>query len=340
MSRKKKIGLYDIGRLPVTEVGNKSGFQTRKEFYNEQEQIAAREQAAAEERLMAPVRAAEHDMQTAAREHSGRIARFWQNPLPLVAECGIELAPNELAGDYPLQEGPRDKKAEIAAYEKCKSDLASRGCIISQEGWNRVGGYLEALQYHRNVSLSAVESWTLAIERLFHLSCFADGEISGYDNAVAARKAKKQPRVETSATPTWSAVQDLNPENREQKRLIERALGEDFTSEVAAFFGLWLDQLYRDYQYYMPEPIIKRALAYVTSANLNPLRHETWNIVRRNFTKNGWMRKADGSLMMTEREKLSDFCDTADLNDREVRRQINLKNRELLESEPAFAPHK
>jgi hypothetical protein len=153
------------------------------------------------------------------------------------------------------------------------------------------------------------------------------------------RATKKQP-VPPEPTPTWSVVQDLNPENREQKKQIVRALGEDFTSEVAAFFGLWRDQLRRDYSYEMPEAIIKRALQYVTDNNLQPLRHETWNIVRRVFTRNGWMLKADGSMILTEREKLSDLCDRSDLNDREVRRQINLKNRELLDSEPAYAPHK
>jgi hypothetical protein len=336
MSRKKKIGLYDIGRLPVTEVGNKSGFQTRAEFYKEQEQIAAREKAAAEERLMAPVRALQQQITEAAAESSKRVQKFWQLPLASIAEYGLEFAPADMFGDFPLQEGTRDKQAQIAAHEKCKSDLESRGCIISPEGWNRVGGYLEALQYHRNVSLSAVESWTLAIERLSHLSCFADGEISGYDNAVAARKAKQQPTVEPSATPTWDAVSTLSTERRDDRKKIFTAVGEDFTSEIAAFFGLWLDQLQRDYGYSMPSDVVKKALAFVTERNLNPLRHETWNIVRRTFTKCGWMPAG----MLTERERLDDLIESSDVHDRETRRAIALKHREIMDSEPALAPHK
>jgi len=154
------------------------------------------------------------------------------------------------------------------------------------------------------------------------------------------RATRKPSTVEPSATPTWNGVQGLSTEDREQRKQVLQAVSEDFTSEVAAFFGLWRQQLARDYGYVMPDPVIKRALQYVTDQNMNPLRHETWNIVRRVFTKNGWMLTPDGSLMLTEREKLSELADRSDLNDREVRRQINLKNREILESEPAFAPHK
>jgi hypothetical protein len=50
MARKKKIGLYDIGRVPVTEVGNKSGYESNKELSarlrrEEQEELAKKQRA-------------------------------------------------------------------------------------------------------------------------------------------------------------------------------------------------------------------------------------------------------------------------------------------------------
>lgn len=333
MARKRKLNLNDWNQIPTTQVENKSGWETRAQFYAREAKERQDEQNAAEEELMAPVKAAEVEMHKATAEASVRLKRFWSLPLADIAEYGIEFAPADLFGDFPLQERARVKQTEIAAYEKCKSNLAAVGVNISPEGWNRVGGYLEALHYHRNISLSAVKSWELAVSRLHQLGC-QPGEFSGYEEMLARDTPK--PESKPAATPTWDAVQGLSTENRDQRKKVLEAVGEDFTGEIAAFFGLWQEQLARDYNYVIPEALIKRALRYVTDNNLSPLQHETWNIVRRVFVKNGWFPAG----MLTEREKLSAFCDTADLNDREIRRQIQRRNMEIMESEPAFQPHK
>jgi hypothetical protein len=334
--RNRVTTLQDIARLPVTEVGNKSGFQTRREFYKEQEQIAACEQKAAEEKLMAPVRAVEKQFREESSKQSAKVKSFFSKSLSVIDD-NIENAPVDFM-DYP--EGPRDPQAESAAGKEFEQIIESSGCTLTDAGWIRLGHYLGSLRLQRGVSFASASSWAAALDRLFSLGCFAAGEITGYESSVARRETPKTVTPEPSATPTWDAVSTLSTERREERKKVLDAVGEDFTSEVAAFVGLWLDQLARDYNYYMPDAITKRALQYVTDQNLNPLRHETWNIVRRVFTKNGWMLKPDGTMMLTEREKLSDLCDTSDLSDRETRRRINLKNRELLDSEPAYAPHK
>jgi hypothetical protein len=326
--------IQDLSRLEVTEVGNKSGWKSRKEHYAE---MAAEEQAAAareQERLMAPVRAVEKQFRDESSKQSAKVKSFFSKSLSVIND-NIENAPVDFI-DYP--EGPRDPQAESAAGKEFEQNLESSGCTLTEAGWIRLGHYIGSLRGQRGVSFASATSWVTALDRLFSLGCFAAGELAGYES-VAARRETPKPAVKPSV-PTWETVRELNPENREQKKLIERALGEDFTTEVAAFFGLWQDQLRRDYNYVMPDDVIKRALAYVTSANLNPLRHETWNIVRRLFTKNGWMLTPDGQKMLTPREALSELCETQNISDRETRRLINLKNRELLDREPAFAPHK
>jgi hypothetical protein len=151
------------------------------------------------------------------------------------------------------------------------------------------------------------------------------------------RPKSEQPVMpEPSATPTWDAVSTLSTERREERKKVLVAVGEDFTSEVAAFFGLWLDQLSRDYGYTMPAAVTKKALAFITERNLNPLRHETYNLARRTFTKCGWMPAG----MLTERERLDDLIESSDVHDRGTRRAIALKHREILDSEPALVPHK
>jgi hypothetical protein len=333
--RNRITTLQDIARLPVTEVGNKSGFQTRREFYKEQEQIAASEQKAAEEKLMAPVRAVEKQFREESSKQSAKVKSFFSKSLAVIDD-NTENAPVDFI-DYP--EGLRDPQAESAAGKEFEQNLESSGCTLTDAGWIRLGHYLGSLRRQRGVSFASATSWATALDRLFSLGCFAAGEITGYESVVARRETPK-PAVKPTPTPTWDDTQNLSTERRGERQRVLDAVGEDFTSEVAAFVILWRDQLARDYNYVMPDDILKRALDWCKDTNQNPLRHETWNICRRLFTRNGWMLKPDGTMMLTEREKLSDLCDTSDLSDRETRRRINLKNRELLDSEPAYAPHK
>jgi hypothetical protein len=336
MARKRKLTLQDLNSLPVSPVTEYKSDETRAQFYAREAAEQNVRKAAEQEKLMAPVRESETRLRQAAAEATKKVQKFWSLSMQDVSDYGIDFSPLDPIGDY--TEGPRDKKAEIAAYTDAEHYLTGEGVTLSPEGWNRVGGYLEALHHHRNVSLASADSWLKAVDRLSLLGCFAGGELTGYEN-LTSRKPK-QATVTPEPTPTWSAVEGLSTEDRGQRKKVLEAVGEDYTSEVAAFVMLWRDQVARDYNYYIPDDILKRALRWCEDTNQNPLRHETWNICRRVFTKNGWMLKPDGSMLLTEREKLSDLCDTQDISNRDVRRQINLKNRELLESEPAFAPHK
>lgn len=332
MARKRKLTLQDLNSLPVSPVTEYKSDETRAQFYAREAAEQNARKAAEQEKLMAPVRESETRLRQAAAEATKKVQKFWSLSMQDVSDYGIDFSPLDPIGDY--TEGPRDKKAEIAAYTDAEHYLTGEGVTLSPEGWNRVGGYLEALHHHRNVSLASADSWLKAVDRLSSLGCFAGGELTGYEN-LTSRKPK-QATVTPEPTPTWSAVQGLSTERRDDRKKVLEAVAEDFTGEIAAFFGLWQEQLARDYNYYIPDALIKRVLRYVTDQNLNPLRHETWNIVRRVFVKNGWFPAG----MLTEREKLSELCETQDISNRDVRRAINLKNRELLESEPAYAPHK
>jgi hypothetical protein len=335
MRKKSRVTtVQGLNLLPTTEVKDTSGWKSRKDHYAE---MAAEEQAAAareQERLMAPVRAVEKQFREESSKQSAKVKSFFSKSLSVIND-NIENAPVDFI-DYP--EGPRDPQAESAAGKEFEQTIESSGCTLTDAGWIRLGHYIGSLRGQRGVSFASATSWVTALDRLFSLGCFAAGELAGYESIVARRETPK-PAVKPSV-PTWDDTQDLSTENRDQRKKVLEAVGEDFTSEVSAFVELWRSQLARDYNYRMPDDILKRALKWCEDTNKNPLAYETWNICRRLFTKNGWMLKPDGSMLLTEREKLSDLCDTSDLSDRETRRQINLKNRELLDREPAFAPHK
>jgi hypothetical protein len=212
--------------------------------------------------------------------------------------------------------------------------ISTKGVTLTQAGSRRLALY--AYMQHQEHSVINDETLAICLTRLINLKVFGN-ELSG----ELAKPIQQATEPESSTTQTFdNAVQGLNPESREGRKQILAVVGDHFTTEVAAFVGLWLDNIAKNYQCYPTPAVIKRALKYVVDMNLNPLAYKTWDLVRVNFTKNGWLLKPDGSQMLTEREKLAAYCDTADLNSRDVRRQINLRNLEIQESEPAYAPHK
>jgi hypothetical protein len=328
MPRKRKLSLNDIGSLPVTPVNRSTHITNLRDF---QKQYDPDEKAKAEAPTRKIVAETQAKVSAVLAEHSARVAKFWRLPIASIEDYirySDEVVDDRI--DLPTTETPISNEKFSEVLKTFVESLPSRGVeLLTQESRRRFALYACSQRDSRQAVIDDA-TLTAMLERCLTLKIFGS-EVTG----ELARAEIKQEQVQPKAA-TWSAVEDLNPENREQKKLIERALGEDFTSEIAAFFDLWREQLQRDYGYTIPDNLIKRALQYVTDANMNPLRHETWNIVRRVFVKNGWFPAG----MLTGREKLSELCETQDISNRDVRRAINLKNRELLESEPAYAPHK
>ena len=332
--RKTRKYVQSIAALPLSpnkDNGYESGRVLADRLRREEQEAQIAAQKAAKEKLLAPVREVEAQVRIAAREHSAKVAKFWRLPIASIEDYlryDDEVVDDRLV--LPTTTTPISNEEFCEVVKRFVESLPARGVEFSTPDSRRRFALFACSQRDSRQAVIDDATLTAMLERCLALKIFGS-EVTG----ELARAEIKQEQVQPKAA-TWSAVQDLNPENREQKKLIDRALGEDFTSEVAAFFGLWQEQLQRDYGYTIPDNLIKRALQYVTDANMNPLRHETWNIVRRVFVKNGWFPAG----MLTEREKLSELCETQDISNRDVRRAINLKNRELLESEPAYAPHK
>jgi hypothetical protein len=332
MARKHKLTLNDWSRIPIQPVENKSGWESRQEFY-------AREAAEQREAAVAPLKKivaeTEAKLSAALAEHSAKIAKFWRNVSVESLEDYIrhgDAVIDELG--LPTRETPfsmTEFEARITAFV---ASLPTLGVTFNSDVARRKFVLYAFTQADQGIVIDTASLSTM-LERCMTVNrtgIFKDGEVTG----TLAKPVVQQPTEEPSATPTWEAVSTLSTERREERKKVLAAVGEDFTSEIAAFFGLWLDQLQRDYGYAMPSDVIKKALAFITERNLNPLRHETYNIVRRTFTKCNWMPAG----MLTERERLDDLIESSDVHDRDTRRAIALKHREILDAEPPLVPHK
>jgi hypothetical protein len=324
MKKRNIKSVYDIGSLPVTEVNRIEGHITNLRDF--QKQYDAEENAKTEAKLMAPVRAAEIEVKQAAGEHANKIQHFYSRPLSLLKDIGIELAPNDLSGDYPLAEGTRDSKAEVATYEAFKSDLASRGCALSDTGWARLGSYLAVLVYNRNISLASVDSWAIGLERLSSLGCFADGEITGYAAAVAAQEARKPKPVKPE--PTFDELLDsVSGESREgRKALINAAVDAALTGEIRQTWSAFEESLYRNFNGFVltrkqSETIYKAMI----SQGMNLLRPTDYDKVRVALVRSGDLPKH----LLYPQEIICIDMESADMNDLATRQEFNRRARQL-----------
>ena len=140
MGRKSRLTLADWSRIKSTSVENKSGYQTRKEFLEQEERERIAAENSAERRRTAPLREVEQELREAAREASARIAMYWKIPIEEIQMNPVSITRVDIAGDYEI--GPRDEPAENAAWKEFQENLKSSGCTLSDAGLLRLSHYL------------------------------------------------------------------------------------------------------------------------------------------------------------------------------------------------------
>jgi len=278
--------VQDLGRIQVTPSKQTEGYETRKEYFDriareEREQKAA-EQKRIDDALMVPVRATEQELREAAREQSRKLALFWGRPLSTIASFPIDLCPVDIVGSYPTQTGPKDAKADAAAFRAFKDKLSSRGVTLSDEGWSRLGSYLSALNYHRQVSLADAKSWELAFARLYNdLGIFqATGEVQG-----ELREEQPQPaaRQEHNDAPTMKTLLAVDAGTQEGQRAARQIADDLYATEARPLVLQWERLLKSVFGYTVTPEDRKLIVNWFTTNNKSWLRHESFNECRRFF---------------------------------------------------------
>jgi hypothetical protein len=321
--RKRKLSIYDIGRLPSTPVENESGFQTRKEFFEQEEREQARIAASEERRRTAPLREAEQELREAAREASARIAMYWKIPIEEIQMNPVSITRVDIAGDYEI--GPRDEPAENAAWKEFQENLKSFGCTLSDAGLLRLSHYLSSLNYHRGISLTSVSNFATALERLVSLDVFQSGELTGYQTPTPT--PAPTPTRHTVIDPL-AEIESLNLDSREgNRRGKELCTNHFFSREFAHVVDQWEGWLLATFNYVLTDDVRKAAGKWwERNPTTSPLSGESWTSLRLNLVKQGVMpascRTPEEILMKTiEAETNTDSY--------EARRNLRQQIREL-----------
>ena len=324
--RKRKLSIYDIGRLPSVPVVLPQGDaapagtlkQYRERLAEEEKQAAAKDE---QEKRNAIETARIAELTSPA---SQKIAKYWRTDLKEIATNGLDMTPNDLAGDYEI--GPRDNVTEVATWKEFKENLASFGCSLSDSGGERLGAYLCSLAYHRGVSLTAVSNWTVALERLHSLDVFRQGELQGYRPRL--QSTVEQPRRHAVINPL-AEIETLNLDSREgNRRAKEIATNDFFGREMAHVVDQWESWLFATFNYILTDDARKAAGQWwERNPTANPLRGESWTALRLNLVKQGVIPascKTSEEILNETIEKSSERSDSY-----ETRRSLRQAIRDL-----------
>jgi hypothetical protein len=282
----------------------------------------ARSEAAAAEKFMVPVRAGEEELNHALREQAARVKKFFSLPIQAMADIGgVEFAPNDLIGDYPIQEGPKDGKADAAAYRRCKENLASAGCTLSTDGWNRLGTYLAVLHYHRNINVASVDSWAIGLERLFTLGVFQDGEITGYVPATHEPVDTPAPEPDPQAT-LDKLLETTSAESYEGRKKLVDAVSALASSEFAPLADEWIRHLGSTHGIYPTESDMTKIVNFFQRNNLYWGDRRSFDKARRYMilVEKSWPISA-----LSESERLGLEIENSDINNYDTRRELTHK---------------
>jgi hypothetical protein len=233
MRRKKaKTTIYDIGRLPVvTEVKKEPNYQTRAEFYKEQELIAAREQKAAEEKLLAPVREVEEQVKQALAENSQKVKRCYSQSI-------VDLEDAVRYGDalpdprgLPTTDQPISPVEFNGLVQKFVDTLESRGMNIPPDAVRRFALY--SWTQYKNGAVINSDTLDVLFERCLALDIFG-GEVTGeLVKPVQQATGPEKPSLD-------ELLKTTSGDTRAGKKLLEQAVQDAAFAEATP---LWVEFL-------------------------------------------------------------------------------------------------
>lgn len=319
--RKRKIGLYDIGSLAVTPTVDQPR-QSLKRFQREEETRIKAEQAAKEEAVRVRLVEIEAPLKAEAQEHSRRLKLYWSRPLSDISVNGLEIALVDFVGDYEI--GPRDTEKENTAWSEFKDNLKSCGCVLSEDGGLRLSWFLSSLAFRRGVSLTSVENFAKALERLHSLQVFPAGELTGYRTSETV----EQPRTTQTEVNPLDELETLTLESRRDnargKEIVEGLVG----AEQREAWNQFITQLYEDTGHMLTN--------HERLAIFNTMKRRGLDIRNSKHFRLAVVALAHtgevSDKILSPQDKLDAFIETANLQDYSVRQEINRRQRAINET--------
>jgi hypothetical protein len=263
--RSRRLTVTDIASLKFTPVENKSGWQSRAEFY-------AAEQANEEQPLIAAKAAFSKTLAALQPYTKG----FWGSSCSDIV-TGLQRG-DDAAYDPALSVpmGSCSREQAHGAFRAFINQMASTPYTFTEEADGTARLFLFGLwATAKGHDFGTIASWQSAFERLQQLDAFSPEELSFDQSKV---KQPEQPK----------------PRNH----------NEQWSSEVAAIFKRWLDHMATTYSAYLtPHQCDLVRAWWGRNTQANPWRAQDWEEIRRWLVRIGELPAT--ALTADERESLA-----------------------------------
>jgi hypothetical protein len=304
MSKKKqRITLANLAQVPLTPVVNKTGFETLKEFT-----------ARLEREKEAPIKEAIEVQRQAFLKLRKLASEFWSRP---VGELQLGIY-QDSARDVTFTPPPpvREQYSRedlIAACDKWYADSFSKsGFNLNPDGVLRLCCFGES-QARAGCDFSQPLGWQAAFDHLKdNLHAFGDElDSSRVPQPVETPEVQPQPTLD-------ELLETTSGESAAGRKKLIDAVTEDLSNgEYRACWSAFVTSIYDNFRYVLNDR--EKRLIYDTLLRRGRLNSpRDYDAVRVNLVQAGSLP----SHLLYPAEKLAIDVESADLNDREVRREF------------------
>jgi hypothetical protein len=313
MARKKKIGLYDLGRVPVVTVENKSGYESNKELSarlrrEEAEELAKRKQAIED---ADPTRQAERAyvdaMTKVAIETRDRLRKLYRDVSTV--EDYIRYDIDALTDDLGLPQGTRVTMAEFEGR--------LRAFVEGLSGVTFSSGAARKFELYAWVAArqgTVIDNSTLQtmLERCESLG-------------IGVELPKIQQPVKPEPKATLGDIEGMDTNTRESRRQLEELVTRlAVEGEQVPLRDAWIDSLVTGFNFYITQEQWTWCRQWLVRNNRNLLDKRSFDACRRAAVANFIFPER----LLLKDELLAREVEQSDTQDYTTRRDLNRRIKE------------
>ena len=305
MKKRQKLTIWDLGRVPVSEVKREESVGSLKQ-YRERLKREEQEAAAAEQRRFESV---QNDFNQTLRElnksQKQLTKELWGRPLDCIdnpASWSGDLAVDPTIGlqdaakPFDIQADASNLRAVAVEFELNAKELT--GYTLNEEGAKRLLYFAFAQAIHGK-DLTSVSAWVTCFERLLECDCFDDGEIEFHH----AKKAtpRPEPVEQPQPEPTYADLEAIDVNTRAGARSAKEVAQALLYSEAKPIFQEWVNHLISRFGYHITESDATYILnELIPASNWSYTDRKTWDKVRLHMCNSG---RWDANRLLTADER-------------------------------------
>jgi hypothetical protein len=309
--KKARLSIYDLGRIPVSEVKREESVGTLKQYREK----LAREEAESSARLQSAIAEQQAEASRTIREclstSAPLKARFWSQPLDRLK---VSLNAPDSFDELFLEKDSADVDSN-EVYDRVMAFLTDMPSLEAEDE-RRFSLYV-ACQVLNDVIIDD-ESLKVMFDR-----CLSSlGIFKG--NAELQRPAIQKPKPRAAEPEPRESLDDMDTSTRDGLRRAQNLAENLYVEEMIPIATSWVTSIQKHYGFSPTAEDMRRVSDWIERNNLNRLAHSTYDAARRWLVASGYWPES----CLTETEKFNLSLEAIDTSRLTVAQRNELNRRE------------